>query len=99
LAATTIVAVESGAFASGFGPEPEISIGRETVLHFEDANPSQIGIQRHGEHCLALTIVMAKRLVGLAHDFALRMDNAGERPCANHQFCVVVKRKWMQHAA
>jgi len=42
LAAGTIVAVEAAAFASGFSDAPRLEVGREAVLHFEDAAPSHL---------------------------------------------------------
>jgi hypothetical protein len=38
-----LIAVDPQSFASGFDSVPEISSSRETTLHFEDANPANIG--------------------------------------------------------
>jgi len=43
LPARTVTAIEVGAFASGFTSEPEISVGRESTLHF-DTTPQAIGV-------------------------------------------------------
>jgi hypothetical protein len=38
----SVVAIESGAFVSGFGSTPEISASTEAVLHLEDTSPQPI---------------------------------------------------------
>jgi hypothetical protein len=43
VAAGTIIALDPAAFASAFGPEPEISSSTETLVHLEDTTPAQIG--------------------------------------------------------
>jgi HK97 family phage major capsid protein len=42
LSVGTIVAVEAAAFASGFSGLPEVSVGREPVIHYENSAPAQI---------------------------------------------------------
>jgi hypothetical protein len=42
LAAGTIVAVEVGAFASGFGADPDIQVAENAAVHLEDANALQL---------------------------------------------------------
>jgi len=44
LTGTTLVAVEAGGFASGFGSDPNISIAAATALHFESSAPQAIGL-------------------------------------------------------
>jgi hypothetical protein len=43
VAAGTVIALDPAAFASAFGPEPEISSSTETLVHLEDTTPAQIG--------------------------------------------------------
>jgi hypothetical protein len=43
LAAGTVIAVESQAFASGFGDVPRVDIANEATVQWEDTAPAQIG--------------------------------------------------------
>jgi hypothetical protein len=43
LAAGSIVAIETRAFASGFSDVPRVDIGKEATLHLEDSVPAHIG--------------------------------------------------------
>jgi hypothetical protein len=43
LAEDSVVALDPGAFASGFGPEPRIDTSGEAVLHLDDTSPLAIG--------------------------------------------------------
>ncbi len=43
LAIGTVIAVEANAIASGFTGLPQIDASREAIIHFEDADPEQIG--------------------------------------------------------
>jgi hypothetical protein len=43
VAAGTVIALDPAAFASAFGPDPEISSSTETLVHLEDTTPAQIG--------------------------------------------------------
>lgn len=43
LALGTVVAVDPGAFASGFDEVPQITASTQSALHYEDTNPAPIG--------------------------------------------------------
>lgn len=43
LAADALVALDPGAFTSGFGAEPRVDISGDAVLHFDDTTPLAIG--------------------------------------------------------
>jgi hypothetical protein len=43
LVAGTVIAIEVGAFVSGFVDVPQVDIGREALIHWEDTAPAAIG--------------------------------------------------------
>lgn len=74
---TSVVLIETGGFASGFGPNPDISTAMQATLHFEGSSPQAIGVSGSATlpiRSLWQTDTMAMRLL---LDCAWAMRSAG----------------------